>query len=120
MSPLPLADFHWGASAADIDHGPGRRHEVGLIDAMPGLLFHHYRLDEFGNLFVAGPAAQKKLQIVVLLAEQAGAELSVGGETDARAEAAERLANRCNQSDFARGPLRKAVFLSSAASSVRV
>src|SRR5258708_10849026 len=85
---------------------------------MPGLLFHHYRLDEFGDLFVAGPDAQKKLQIVVLLAEQAGAELSVGGETDARAEAAERLANRCNQSDFAGGAIGKAVFSSSLAAFV--
>src|SRR5713101_3561168 len=107
--PLLLSDYHCDGSAADIDHSPGRRYEVGLIDAMPGLLFHHYRLDEFGDLFVAGSSAQKKLQIMVLLAEQADAELSVGRKADARAEAAERLANRCNQADFAGGPIGEAV-----------
>src|ERR1700693_1433249 len=68
--------------SADIDHRPGGRHEVRLVDAVALLLFHHYLLDEFHELLVACPAAQERLEVVIFLAEQAGAQLSGGGGAD--------------------------------------
>ena len=76
-------------------------YEIWLIDAVPLFFFHHHRAYIRHQIFVGGAFAQQRAQIVILLAEEARAKLSVGSEPDARTEPAEGLRYGGDQSDFA-------------------
>src|SRR6266403_5766609 len=75
-------------------------YEVRLIDAVPLFLFHHHRAYIRHQIFVGGPFAQQPTQVVILLAEQAGAQLAICGQADARTMSAKRLRHWSNQPDF--------------------
>ena len=47
------------------------------------------------------------LQVVLSVAEKAGANLTVGGQADAVAVTAKRLADRCDDPDFANTLLKR-------------
>src|SRR5258708_24844808 len=96
--------------SADEDHGARGLDETGLVDAVALFLFHDNRADVGDQIVVRGSLTQQGPQIVVLLAKQAGAELAIGGEPDARAMATERLGHRRDQTDFARCALGEAIF----------
>src|SRR5208282_75060 len=67
-------------------HGPRRRHEVRLIDPVALLFFQHLLFDVAGQLVVTRAVAQERAQVVVVLAEEAGAQLAVRGNANPRAE----------------------------------
>src|SRR5215472_7102038 len=96
--------------APDKDHSTGGRHKTGLIDAVAFFLFVDHRADISNQIFVSGALPEEGAEVIVVLAEKAGAELAVGGQTNARAKAAERLRDRSNKADFAGSPVREAVF----------
>jgi len=73
--------------APDEDHGAGRRHKTGLIDAVAFFFFVDHRADIEGQILVGGPIAEQEAKVMVLLTEKAGAELAVGGNAYARTEA---------------------------------
>src|SRR5579885_2689401 len=96
-------------STADENHGAVGRNEIGLVDAMAGFLFEDDGADAGGDVLVRGAFAQEPAQIVILPAEKAGAKFTVGGETNARAEAAEGLRDGSNETDFAGGAVGEAI-----------
>src|SRR5262249_916158 len=57
--------------------------------------------NEFNQLFVRRPTAHEFMEIVIPDGEQAGANLSVGGDSDAAAVTAEGMRNRRDDSDLA-------------------
>src|SRR2546422_7832843 len=96
--------------SADEHHGPGWGHKTRLVDAVAFLFLVDYRANKEGHILIRSAAAQQVPQVVVLLAEQAGSQLPVGGQTDARTEAAKGLRHRRDQPDLARRAVGKAVF----------
>jgi len=96
--------------AADEDHGARGRHEAGIVDVVTFFLFDNDGFDERSEIFVGSAVAQQKAEIMVVLAEKAGAKLAVGGEANTRAMATERLRDGGNQADFTGGAIGKAVF----------
>src|SRR4029079_17690263 len=72
-----------GSSAADLAHRAGRADEVDLVDLVPGPLQAHRPGDLAGQRVVARTAAQQRPQVDLVVGEQAGAELAVGGEAHA-------------------------------------
>src|SRR5579863_2274239 len=77
------------------------------------------RANVSGNVVIAGAFAEQGAEIVIVLAEQAGADFSVGSETDARAVAAERLSDRGDEADFSGGAIGETIFASGLAAFVR-
>src|SRR5882672_6200532 len=96
--------------ASDKDHGARRGDKTGLVDAVAFLFFHDDGGDVGDQILVGGTFAQHGAQVVIVLAEKAGAEFAVGGQTDARAVAAERLRDWRDEADFAGGAIRETVF----------
>src|SRR5258706_1646757 len=96
--------------SADKHHGTRGWYEIRLIDAVPLFFFHHHGAYIRHQIFVGGAFAQQRAQIVILLAEQAGAQLTICGQPDARTMSAERLRNRSNEPDLAGRAIRKAIF----------
>src|SRR6266849_5583026 len=95
--------------ASDKNHGARGGDKTGLIDAVAFLFFHDDGGDVGDQILVGGAFAQHGAQVVIVLAEKAGAKLAVGGKTDARAVAAEWLRYRSNEADFAGGTTRSRV-----------
>src|SRR5258708_32689136 len=62
------------------------------------------------QIFVGRSLAKHSSQVMIVLAEQAGAELAIGSEPDARAMATERLRYRSDEADFTGGAVGQAVF----------
>ena len=60
--------------------------------------------DGVADFAICGAAAKQIAEIVIVLAEQAGAEFPVGGEAQTRARAAKWLRDRSDQADFAASP----------------
>src|SRR5258708_22317949 len=79
---------------------------------MAFFLFHDYGADIGDQILVGGPFAEQSAQVMIVLAEKAGAELAVGGKPDAGAMTAERLGNRGDEADFAEGAVSEAVLAS--------
>src|SRR5258707_14329143 len=77
--------------AADEDHGARGRHESRFVDAMAGFFFSDHGANSLFNVLVGGAVAEQGAEIVVILAEKAGADLAVGSEANAGAVAAEGL-----------------------------
>src|SRR5258708_11425935 len=87
--------------AADEDHGTRGRHESRFVDAMAGFFFSDHGANSLLNVLVGGAVAEQGAEIVVILAEEAGADLAVGGEANAGAMAAEGLRDGSDQANFA-------------------
>src|SRR6266849_500142 len=96
--------------ASDKNHGARGGDKTGLIDAVAFFFFHDDGGDVGDQVLVGGTFAQHGAQVVIVLAEKTGAKLAVGGKTDARAVAAERLRDGRDEADFARGTVRETVF----------
>src|SRR5512142_2999824 len=87
-------------SPSDVHHRPGCRHEIRFADVV-ALFFHH---DDFGDVLrdlrVAVAPAHAAGEVVFDDGEQAGAELTVGGDADAAAMAAERMRHGRDDADL--------------------
>src|SRR3954469_1455602 len=81
-------------SAADRAHRAGRLDEARLVDAVLELLAPDGLADDPLDLVVARAVAQRRAQVGLVDREQARAQAAVGGEVDAVAVAAERVADR--------------------------
>src|SRR5947208_16787641 len=82
-------------------------------------LFHDNRADIGDQILVGRSFAKERTEVVVVLAEKAGAELAVRGQADARAVATERLGHRRDEADFSGRAISKAVFARSFAAFMR-
>src|SRR5580658_11315694 len=96
-------------SPADRNHRPGWRDESRFVDAVSLFFLRDDGEDLVADFAVGGAAAQQVAEVVVFLAEQAGAQLAVGGDAQPRARSAEGLRHRINESDFAEA-VGKAIF----------
>src|ERR1035438_1541985 len=96
--------------SANEDHGARGRHEAGGVDAVALLFFVHDGADIDDQIFVGSTFAQPGSQVVIVFAEQAGAQFAVGGEADTGAMTAERLRDRRYQTDFSRRAVGETVF----------
>src|ERR1700722_15274377 len=56
--------------------------------------------NRIGDFSIGGPTTEHKLQIVIFLAEKAGAKFAVGSEADTRTVSAERLRDRSDKANF--------------------
>src|SRR5260370_3608767 len=65
--------------SANKDHCAGRLNETRLIDTVALFFFYNNRPDICDQILVGGPFAKQRPQVMVVLAEQAGAELAIGG-----------------------------------------
>src|SRR5258708_36755234 len=74
--------------AADEDHRPRGRHESRFVDAMAGFFFSDHGANSLLNVLVGGAVAEQGAEIVVILAEEAGAGRAVGGGGNVGAVAA--------------------------------
>ena len=68
---------------------------------MAFFLFHDNRADIGNQILVGGSFAEQSAQVMIVLAEEAGAELAVGGQPDAGAMAAEGLGDRGDEANLA-------------------
>src|SRR5579871_3756026 len=109
---------HRAVSAADAAHRALRRHKIRLADMVPLFFLPHDGLEIRGKFLVRLAVAETRAQVVFRDAEQAGADLAVGGQPQAIAMAAERLANGRNQADFA-APISKGPTYSSLGGIIR-
>src|SRR6267154_772667 len=105
--------------SANKHHSTRGWYEVRLIDAVPLFFFHHHGAYVRHQIFVGGPFAPQSAQVVILLAEQAGAQLAIRGQPDARTMSAERLRHRSNEPDLPWRAIRKAVLAGRFAALVR-
>ncbi len=74
---------------------------------MAGFFFSDHGANSLLNVLVGGAVAEQGAEIVVILAEEAGADLAVGGEANAGAVAAEGLRDGSDQANFAGRAVRK-------------
>src|SRR5579872_3229853 len=109
---------HGLSSTTNIDHRPRRRNKIRLVDPVAGFLFHDDAANFGHNFVVAGTAAKQALQIMIVLAEQACAQLSIGGQPDTRTESAKWLRHGSDESDFA-APVDETIFARRFAAFVR-
>jgi len=86
---------------ADEHHRARRRHEIRGVDPVPFFLFIDDRSDVGRHIVVRRSFTEQSAQVVILFAEQAGSQLSISREADARAVSAERLRHRRDQADLA-------------------
>src|SRR5260370_36262063 len=68
---------------------------------MAFFFFHDYGADIGDQILVGGSFAKHSAQIMIILAEKAGAELAVGSKPDAGAMAEERLGAGGDEADCA-------------------
>src|SRR5580700_3981004 len=100
-------------------HSTGGWHEIGGIDPVALLFFHHHRANIDTQIVIRSAFSQQRSQVVIVLAEKAGAQLAVRGQPNARAVSAERLSDRSNQTDFARSAVGETVLARGLAALVR-
>jgi len=74
---------------------------------MADFFFSDHGANSLFNVLVGGGVAEQGAEIVVILAEEAGADLAVGGEANAGAVAAEGLRDGSDQANFAGRAVRK-------------
>src|SRR5260370_11996485 len=65
--------------SADEYHSTRGLDKAGLIDAVAFLFFHDDGADIGDQILVGGSFAKQRPQVMVVLAEEAGAELAIGG-----------------------------------------
>src|SRR5580700_10459489 len=97
-------------SPADKHHGPRRRMKIGRVDAMPFFFLHHHGTNISFDIRIGGAIAQKTPQIVIVLAEKAGAKFSICRQADPRTMSAERLRDRRDQTNLSRRAVGEAIF----------
>src|SRR5260370_36277128 len=102
----------WSFLLLSVDeiHGAVRWYEVGRIDAVALLFFNYYRANVGDQILIGGAFAHQRAKVMVFLAEQAGAQLAVCRQTNARTVTAEGLRDRRNQADLAGSAVGKPVF----------
>src|SRR4051794_19514848 len=88
-------------SAADRAHRARRLHEPRLVDTVLELLAPDGLADDPRDVVVARAVAQRRAQVGLVDREQARAQAPVGGEADAVAVTAERVADRVDEADLA-------------------
>lgn len=86
--------------SSDMYHASGRWAESRFANMMAILLLLDSFADEAGQVVIRAAVSQNSIKIVLPVGEQASANLSVRGEPDAAAGAAERLGDRSYNSDF--------------------
>src|ERR1700676_2255219 len=104
---------------ADEHHSTRGWYEIRGIDPVTLFFFQYHRADIGDQILVASSFAEKRAEVVVVLAEKTSAQLAVRGQADTRAVAAEGLRHRSDQADLARRAVGKAVFTSGFAPLVR-
>ncbi len=67
---------------------------------MAGFFFRDHGANAFLYVVVGSAVAQEGAEVMIVLAEEAGADLAVGGEADARTVAAKGLGDGGDQADF--------------------
>src|SRR4249919_2039480 len=77
---------------------------------MPFFFLHDDGFHPFRNLFVLRVATQHSAHVLVVFAEQTGAEFAVGRQSYSRAMSAKSLGDWCDQSDFAGCAIRESIF----------
>src|SRR5262245_24918519 len=87
------------ALAADGGHRPVGLLEVGVVDAVPGLLSGERGDEPAGQLVVVGPRPHRHTKVTLRGREQAVAQLTVGREPDPVAVPAERTGHRADHAD---------------------
>src|SRR6267142_1225548 len=96
---------------ADTTHRATRGHKIDFSDMMPFFLLPNHSLEPFEDVFILTPIAQHGAKIVFRHAEQARADFAIGRHPNAIAMAAERFADRRDNSDFTtpilKGPTRR-------------
>src|SRR5579863_6410988 len=105
-------------SSANINHRARWRNKIRIVDTVPGFFGHNHAANLTFDIAVTRAAAKKRLEIVILFAEKAGAQFPVSGQANARAESAKRLRDRRNQANFA-APVGKSEFPSGLAALMR-
>src|SRR3979490_84946 len=105
--------------SADKYHGTSRRYKARLVDAMTFFFFHDLRADVGEQILVRSSLAHQRAQVMIVLAEQARAQLAVGGQPDTRTVATEGLRNRGDEADFAGCAIGEAVLPGGFAALVR-
>src|SRR5258708_6503597 len=81
--------------------------------------FHDNRADIGNQILVGRSLAKQGPQVMIVLAEQAGAELAIGSQPDAGAMAAEGLGDGSDEADFTGRAVGKTVLASGLAALVR-
>src|SRR6266566_6569422 len=87
--------------APDLAHRPRGSHKTGVVDLVLELLVGDRETDQLFEPLVREAVSERCLQIPLAAREEAGAQLSVGGQPDPVARRAERLRNRVDEADLA-------------------
>src|SRR5271167_4475434 len=83
MESIPLS--------ADEHHGTRRGHEIRGVDAVSFFFLVHYTADVGRHIVVGRALAEHAAQVMIFFAEEAGSQLSIGGQANARAMSTEGL-----------------------------
>src|SRR4051794_3832525 len=75
--------------APNATHGAARGDELGFADVVPGLFLPDYSVKKLAQIFITSSTAEPRAQVVFDDAEEAGAEISIGGQPKPVAMAAE-------------------------------
>src|SRR5215475_6664022 len=90
-------------------HGTARMYESRIVDVDPVFFLIHHRSNVCFQILVRSSVAQKRSQIMVVLAEQARPQFSVCRQPYTRTMPAKRLRHWRNQSDLSRRSVRKSI-----------
>src|SRR5947208_14234102 len=91
----------WPLLTADLGHRSACPDKAGIVDLVLQLLVGDGEPDQLLEPLVGGAVAERRLQVPLAAGEEAGAELSVGGQPDPVARRAERLRHRIDEADLA-------------------
>src|SRR2546423_3955228 len=103
----------------DKHHSTGGWYEAWLVDPVPFFLLQNHRPNVRAQILICRAFAEKRSQVMIFLAEKAGAELTIRSQANARAVSAERLRHRGNKPDFARRAVSEPVLAGRFAALVR-
>src|SRR5580704_15100766 len=96
--------------ATNENHCARRRLKTRRVNAMSFIFFSDDGADEGHNVIVAGAFTKQRAQVVIVLAEEAGAQFAVGGQANARAVAAKGLRDWSDQADFSGSAVGETIF----------
>src|SRR6185312_2182897 len=84
-----------------MNHAARGLHESRFSDVVARLFLLNYRFNVLSHVSVCASSLHHRIEIVIEKGEEACAKLSVGGDPDAGAMAAERMRNRSDDADLA-------------------